>query len=116
MPADALPSHLGAQSRAWAESVLSDAEEPSHTDIKLVVLAAEALDRAATARRQLQREGIVYRDRFNAPRAHPAVAVERDARSAFTRIVAQLGLDDTDDGDPTTYRGQNGRTYRGRKR
>ena len=112
---DLVPDHLGAASRAWAKSVLQDAD-PSETDIKLVILAAEALDRAATARRQVQREGITYRDRFGAPRSHPAVAVERDARAAFSRLVAQLGLDDVDDGELTAYRGMNGRTYKGRKR
>jgi len=105
------------KSRAWAESVLADAgDAATETDHKLVILAAEALDRASTARRQLQREGITYTDRFGAPRAHPAVAIERDARASFSRLVAQLGLDDSDDGDATTYRGQNGRTYKGRKR
>jgi P27 family predicted phage terminase small subunit len=111
-----LPSHLGAKARAWAESVLDVPGEATETDVKLVILAAEALDRAATARRQIGREGITYTDRFGAPRAHPAVAVERDARAAFSRLVAQLGLDDADDGDSGPYRGRNGRLYPGRRR
>ncbi len=112
-----LPTHLGSKSRTWAESVLGDASDSAtETDVKLVVLAAEALDRAATARRIIQREGVTYTDRFGAPRAHPAVAIERDARAAFSRLVAQLGLDDVSEEEPTTYRGANGRTYKGRKR
>lgn len=116
MPTAALPSHLGSKSRAWASSVLDDAgDAATETDVKLVILAAEALDRAATARRQLTRDGIVYRDRFDAPRAHPAVSIERDARAAFSRLVAQLGLDDADNGETYTYRGANGRTYKGKR-
>jgi P27 family predicted phage terminase small subunit len=114
MTTQALPGHLGAKAGAWAESVLRDAgDAATDTDRKLVILAAEALDRAATARRTVQREGITYADRFGAPRAHPAVAIERDARAAFSRLVAQLGLDaPEDDGAPVYYRGQNGRSYR----
>ncbi len=112
MTSHALPSHLGAKSRAWAESVLNTAgDQATETDIKLVLLAAEALDRAATARRIIQREGVTYTDRFDAPRAHPAVAIERDARAAFSRLVAQLGLDDAE-GSTAPYRGRNGRVYR----
>lgn len=111
-----LPSHLGTKARAWAESVLSEAgDAATETDVRLLILAAEALDRAATARRQIAREGIVYRDRFGAPRAHPAVAIERDARAAFSRLVAQLGLDDTDPDEVEVYRGANGRRYERRK-
>ncbi len=112
-----IPSHLGARASAWARSVLDDAgDAATETDFKLVILGAEALDRAATARRQVEREGITYKDRFDAPRSHPAVQIARDASAAFSRIVAQLGLDNVDDGATETYRGQNGRTYRGRKR
>jgi P27 family predicted phage terminase small subunit len=110
-----LPSHLGTRSRAWAESVLTEAgDAATETDLRLIVLAAEALDRAGAARRLIQREGITYTDRFGAPRQHPAVAVERDARAAYSRLVAQLGLDDTTE-EPTPYRGANGRVYRPRK-
>jgi P27 family predicted phage terminase small subunit len=115
MTASQVPSHLGTKARAWAESVLTEAgSAASETDLKLVTLAAEALDRASTARRQIAREGITYTDRFGAPRAHPAVAIERDARAAFSRLVAQLGLDDTDP-EMESYRGANGRRYERRK-
>ena len=113
MTAYTLPSHLGARSRAWAQSVLDDAAgDVTDTELKLLVLAAEALDRAATARRLVEREGITYADRFGAPRVHPAVAIERDARNAFARLAGQLGLDSSEPEGPHSYRGANGRTYR----
>lgn len=61
--------------------------------LRLLQLACEAWDRAADARRQLEVDGAVYRDRFGAPRAHPAVAIERDARLAFAKLVRQLDLE-----------------------
>lgn len=55
--------------------------------------AAEAWDRGQDARELVATEGAVYRDRFDQPRAHWAVAIERDARLAFARLLRELDLD-----------------------
>jgi P27 family predicted phage terminase small subunit len=109
-----IPDHLAVSSKRWLASVLEDAADAvTDTDLRLLLLAAEALDRAATARRQIGREGITYTDRFGAPRKHPAVGVEADARAAFARLCAQLGLDGGKEPESTEpYRGRNSRTYR----
>jgi hypothetical protein len=70
------------------------------------VLAAEARDRASTARRTLQRgltiatpilskKGDVIGERIA---AHPAAAIARDSTALYSRLVAQLGLDDENGG------------------
>jgi phage terminase small subunit len=61
----------------------------------LLTLAATAWDRAAAAREVLQAEGLSYRTRLGEPRAHPMVAVERDAVIAFTPLIRELDLDIT---------------------
>jgi len=107
-----IPSHLGSASRAWLASVLDDVgDDISETEYRLLIKAAEAHDRADTARRRVQRDGIVVADRFDQLKPHPAVAIERDARAGFARIVRQLGLDEQ---EPTTerYMGENGHNYR----
>jgi P27 family predicted phage terminase small subunit len=110
-----VPAHLSAASKGWMTTILDQVSAATETDVRLLALAAEAADRAATARRRLEKEGITYTDRFGSPKAHPCIAIERDSRAAFSRIVAQLGLDVHDDESPETYRGKSGRTYRGVK-
>ena len=61
--------------------------------IALLTLACEAHDRATTTRELIDEEGIVTTDRFGQRITHPAVAVERDSRAAFARLVKQLDLD-----------------------
>jgi len=109
-----VPKHLSAESARWVQTILADAgEEITQTEGLLLVKAAEAFDRAETARRRIERDGLVVLDRFGQPKPHPAVAIERDSRAAFARIVGQLGLD-TRDTPSGSYRGQNGRIYAGR--
>ena len=43
--------------------------------------------------RYLAKDGIVIGGREAAVRPHPCIAIERDARIAFARLVAQLNLD-----------------------
>jgi phage terminase small subunit len=86
------PRHLRPETRKWwlhhtAEYNL----EPHH--VRLLTLAAEAWDRATQAREALAEHGIVFEDRFGQPRARPEVAIERDSRVAFARMIRELNLD-----------------------
>ena len=86
------PDHLQPATARWWRSVLEDYElEPHH--VRLLTLAAESWDRTAAARSVLDRNGLTYVDRFGAPRARPEVAIERDGRLAFARLIRELDLD-----------------------
>jgi hypothetical protein len=87
-----VPRHLSKHMRSWVASICDRYEiEPQHFEI--LVKGAEAWDRCEAARAVLSLKGISYRDRFNAPRARPEVAVERDSRIAFVRCLAALALE-----------------------
>lgn len=88
----AAPRHLSASTRQWWSEVMRDYELESH-HVRLLTLAAEALDRCLAARESLTKHGMIYNDRFGAPHARPEVAIERDARISFARLLRQLGLD-----------------------
>jgi P27 family predicted phage terminase small subunit len=86
------PMHLEAKTRKWWRNVLEDYELEEH-HVKLLTLAAEAWDRCQEARRILDENGLTYTDRFGCPRARPEVAIERDSRIAFARLLRELALD-----------------------
>jgi phage terminase small subunit len=86
------PRHLSPATRKWYASVLENYElEPHH--LKLLQLAAEAWDRCEQARLALAEHGTTFLDRFGAPRTRPEIAVERDSRLAFARLIRELDLD-----------------------
>jgi phage terminase small subunit len=75
--------------------------EPHHT--RLLQAATETWDRLQEAREVLARDGAYIEGRYG-PRAHPAVAVERDSRIAFARLLRELDLDGEPDPDPRVPR------------
>jgi phage terminase small subunit len=86
------PEHLRADTRQWWRTVADEyALEPHH--LRLLTLAAESWDRGVEAREAIARHGTVFVDRFDQPRARPEVAIERDSRIAFARLVRELALD-----------------------
>jgi phage terminase small subunit len=105
------PEHLSARSRRlWTTTLDTYDLEP--TEVETLRMALEARDRAEQARKALRREGLTYQDRFGAPHAHPAVAIERDSRAAWLRLTGALDLPLEDDDAPKLDR----RTATGRAR
>jgi phage terminase small subunit len=86
------PEHLSNAAKDWWRSVVQDfALEPSH--LKLLTLAAQAWDRAEDARIHLVLYGTIYVDRWGQPKSRPEVAIERDSRIAFARLLRELRLE-----------------------
>src|SRR5262245_49352482 len=86
------PRHLRPKTRQWWTSVMETYEmEPHHE--KTLTLAAEALDRAIAAREAIDTYGITYVDRHGTPKARPEVAIERDSKIVYSRLLRELRLD-----------------------
>lgn len=94
MPAKAIraPAHLSEETAQWFKSVHADFDLEPHHD-KLLSLACEAFDRCQQARALIDADGPVTRTADGGMKAHPAVAIERDARLAFARLLRELDLD-----------------------
>ena len=85
------PRHLKLATRRWFAEVCTTYELEAH-HVRLLTLAGEAWDRCTQAREALG-EGLTFTDRFGAPHARPEVAIERDNRLAFARLIRELDLD-----------------------
>ena len=86
------PAHLQPVTASWWRQVVTDYMlEPHH--VRLLTLAAEAWDRNQSAREIIDDKGLTYQDRFDAPRTRPEVAIERDTRLGFARLIRELDLD-----------------------
>lgn len=87
-----IPAHLAAETRRWVGQIIEDFELESF-HFRTLIKAAEAHDRGEEARKILKADGIIITDRFGTKKAHPAVAIERDARVAWMRAIRELALD-----------------------
>ena len=92
------PQHLKPTTRRWWSSVVRDYELAAH-HIRLLTLAGEAWDRCEQARKALDKHGLTFTDRFACPKARPEVAIERDSRVGFARMLRELDLDVEPPGD-----------------
>lgn len=84
------PKHLARSVDLW-RSTVDEFELESH-QLELLRRCCEASDTADAAGEVVRAEGVTVLDRFGAARAHPAVAVERDARLAVARLLRELRL------------------------
>jgi phage terminase small subunit len=89
------PSHLRPTTKAWFNRVAARFDLEDH-QVRLLTLAGESWDRCCQAREALRKFGLTYTDRFGAPRSRPELAVERDSRIAFARLVRELGFDNVE--------------------
>jgi P27 family predicted phage terminase small subunit len=87
------PAHLSKKMKAFWRSVFQRKTLQEY-QIEILLKACEAHDRAEQARRILKREGLTYEDRFGQPRSRPEVAIERDSRAQYAKLLDQAGLFD----------------------
>jgi phage terminase small subunit len=95
------PSHLRPETQRWFEHVTAEFELEQH-HVRLLTLASEAWDRGVQAREAIEKHGLTVEDRFGFPRPRPEIAVERDSRIGFSRLVRELDLDT--DATPDSHR------------
>jgi P27 family predicted phage terminase small subunit len=98
------PKHLTAASRKFYQRIAVDyVLEPHH--LRLLQLLCEAWDRGQEARKILQAEGLTIDHEKLGKRPHPAVSIERDARTAVARLLRELNLsEEPEDSRPPPLR------------
>ena len=86
------PKHLRKETRHWFNAVQRGWELEEHHE-KLLTAASECWDRLQMAREAIAKEGMTVPTRDGGLKAHPCLAVERDCRIAFARLIRELQLD-----------------------
>jgi phage terminase small subunit len=86
------PAHLAPATRSWWSSVLTEYAMEEH-HVRLLTLAGEAYDRGVQARERIALDGLVVPTNDGGLKAHPCIAIERDCRLAFARLLRELDLD-----------------------
>jgi P27 family predicted phage terminase small subunit len=86
------PAHLAPETALWWGAVLGEYQLEAH-HLRLLRLACEAWDRCQQAREILGRDGLTTGTEAGGLKAHPCIAIERDARLAFARLLRELDLD-----------------------
>ena len=87
------PKHLKRSGREFFLAIqrVIQFEEPQ--DWARLLMAAECLDAIDTARKEIEKQGPFYTDRFSQPRAHPAFSLIRDQKTLFLRCCREMSLD-----------------------
>jgi P27 family predicted phage terminase small subunit len=85
------PKHLSQEAAQWWRDVVSTYVLAPH-HLKLLRAACEAFDRMEGARTVIASDGMTV-PTAHGMKAHPLLAVERDARLALARLIRELDLD-----------------------
>jgi P27 family predicted phage terminase small subunit len=86
------PKHLSPATRDWWDEVVSDFELETH-HLRLLQAACESWERMQAARAAIGRHGLTFVDSQGNPKARPEIAIERDAKIGFARLIRELDLD-----------------------
>src|SRR5215472_526695 len=87
------PTGLSPAPKRWWLAVQRDFAIEDPAGLELLCGASQCLDRIREARATIKAEGLFTTDRFGQRRSHPAVLIERDARTGFLASLRALHLD-----------------------
>lgn len=87
------PAHLSKEAKAIWKEILTEYSIDDAAGLRILRVALEAYDRAQAARASIDKVGMMFKDRFNCPKPHPLLPIERDSRAAFLAGMKALQLD-----------------------
>jgi P27 family predicted phage terminase small subunit len=93
LPTSNAPAHLSAEAKAWWQRLRDEYSLDDEAGRLLLQCALEAFDRMRECQKAIAKDGLVARGSKRQPRAHPLLAVERDARGQMLAALKALNLD-----------------------
>jgi hypothetical protein len=82
---------LSAESAALFERLSAEYEIVDGAGLSLLRTIGESIDRVAEARKIIARDGLIV-ETASGPKAHPACAIERDAKTALFSAMRLLKI------------------------
>jgi len=86
------PQHLSLDCQLWWATVMEDYQLDEH-HVRLLTMACESWDINEKAREEILLHGILVKDDRGNLRTNPAVAIAKDAKTTFARLIRELDLD-----------------------
>ena len=87
------PKNFSTEARKIWGQLVGDYGIHDSAGLAILKTGLEAYDRAASARKAIDDDGMTIKDRFGAPKPHPLLACERDARAQWLAALKLLNLD-----------------------
>lgn len=87
------PVALSAEARKWWDRIVAEYGLEDEAGKLLLQVSMEAFDRMRAAQKAIAEDGMIARGSKRQPRAHPLLAVERDARAQMLAALKMLNLD-----------------------
>lgn len=87
------PVHLSDAAKRWWRELQKEYDIDDPAGLLLLQTAMESFDRMKAAQAQIAVEGQTVLDRFDKPKPHPLLTVERDARAQLLLALKSLNLD-----------------------
>ena len=85
--------HLSDEARAFFRAVSTEFSIEDPAGLRILLTAAEAMDRAEKARKIIDADGMIVAGRDSQLKPHPLLATERDARAQLLMSLKALHLD-----------------------
>ena len=87
------PKHLGRAGRELFLTIQGEYGIQDAGGLLLLTQAGECADRLHAAREAIKQSGEIVMDRYNRPRLHPALTLEKDARAQLLQSIKLLGIE-----------------------
>jgi P27 family predicted phage terminase small subunit len=87
------PNHLSTEAKKIWREIVSEYQIRDCAGLRILRVSLEAFDRAQAARQQIEKYGMLLKDKFGQAKPNPLLPVERDSRAAFLSGLKCLNLD-----------------------
>lgn len=87
------PAHLSKEAKIMWNDLIDEYGIGDCAGLRILRVALESFDRAQAARENIDRVGLLVKDKFGQVKPHPLLPIERDSRAAFLSGLKALNLD-----------------------